>query len=199
MNEVLRPKDFPITTQAAEGLPRRRFTVSEIDAMVSAGIIPEHERFELIGGEIVPMASKGPLHENLKGSLNLYWAQRLPKGIIFVPETTFRLDRENFVEPDFVFFPGGRGVQGLTPQSALLAVEVADTSLSWDLGRKALVYSHFGIREVWVINARSLVTVVHTEPGPDGYAKRQKISGKKLLQPEFSPELGVTLTQLARL
>lgn len=40
----------PATTQAAEGLPRRLWTLVEIEAMVAAGIIDEDERFELIGG-----------------------------------------------------------------------------------------------------------------------------------------------------
>ena len=37
-------------TRAAEGLPRRRFTVAEVEAMVEAGIMDEDERVELIGG-----------------------------------------------------------------------------------------------------------------------------------------------------
>ena len=37
MNEQLRRPNLTITTQAAEGLPRRRWTVAEIEAMVAAG------------------------------------------------------------------------------------------------------------------------------------------------------------------
>jgi hypothetical protein len=37
-------------TSAAEGLPRRRFTVAEVEAMVTAGVMEEDERVELIGG-----------------------------------------------------------------------------------------------------------------------------------------------------
>jgi Uma2 family endonuclease len=196
MNKILRPKDFPLTSQAAEGYPRRRFTVAEVLAMQDAGIIREDERFELIGGEIVPMAAKGPLHEDLKTALMLHWAGRLPNGVLFSVETTFYLNEENFVEPDFVFYPRGRGVRGLTPKTAFLAVEVSDSSLSWDLGRKARTYSHFAVREVWVINARSLITVVHTEPGSEQYAKRHKVSGKKPVVPGFAPQLAVTLDRL---
>ena len=36
------------TTMAAEGLPRRRFTVAELQQMVAAGILAEDERIELI-------------------------------------------------------------------------------------------------------------------------------------------------------
>ena len=39
-----------LTTSAAEGLPRRRFTVAEVEAMVAAGVVEEDERVELIGG-----------------------------------------------------------------------------------------------------------------------------------------------------
>ena len=53
-------------TRAAEGLPRRRFTVAEVEAMVAAGVMKEHERFELIGGELVPMSPKGNRHEVVK-------------------------------------------------------------------------------------------------------------------------------------
>ena len=36
-------------TSAAEGLPRRRFTVAEVEAMVAAGVMEKDERVELIG------------------------------------------------------------------------------------------------------------------------------------------------------
>jgi len=60
MNEHVRQLE-PVTTQAAEGMPRRAWTVAEVEAMVAAGIIAETERIELIGGEIVPMSPKGGL------------------------------------------------------------------------------------------------------------------------------------------
>jgi hypothetical protein len=59
MSAPLRRKNSPLTTRAAEGLERRRFSVAEIEAMVQAGVIEEDERFELIGGEVVPMSPKG--------------------------------------------------------------------------------------------------------------------------------------------
>ncbi len=46
-------------TRAAEGLPRLRFTVAEVEAMVAAGVMKEGERIELIWGELVPMSPKG--------------------------------------------------------------------------------------------------------------------------------------------
>lgn len=62
------------TTQAAEGMLRRRFTVAELEEMTVAGIIGEDERIELIGGEVVPMSPKGNHHEALKHGLIHHWA-----------------------------------------------------------------------------------------------------------------------------
>ena len=139
MNEQLRPASLPLTTQAAEGLPRRRWTVAEIEEMVAKGIIGEEERFELIGGEVVPMSPKGIRHERVKVTLAKYWYQRLPDGIELAPETTFRLSEDSFVEPDFVFFRKSDGLAGLKSGTCLLAVEIADGSLAYDLGRKAAI------------------------------------------------------------
>ena len=73
MNLQLRPPALPATTQAAEGLPRRRWSVAEIEEMVAKGIILEDERFELIGGEVVPMSPKGARHESVKKALQQHW------------------------------------------------------------------------------------------------------------------------------
>ena len=100
------------TTTAAEGLPRRRFTVDELYRMTEAGILHEDERIELIGGEIVPMSPKGRHHEILKAALNLHWARALPADLLFVTETTFRLNEDTYLEPDFVFYPEVSGWMG---------------------------------------------------------------------------------------
>ena len=98
---------------AAEGLPRRRFTVAELQQMTAAGILDEDERIELIGGEIVPMSPKGDHHEILKAALNLYWAGKLPGDLMFVTETTFRLTPDTYLEPDFVLYPKATGIAGI--------------------------------------------------------------------------------------
>jgi Putative restriction endonuclease len=45
-------------TSAAEGFPRRAFTVEDVGRMIDAGVLGEDEKFELIEGEIVMMAAK---------------------------------------------------------------------------------------------------------------------------------------------
>jgi Uma2 family endonuclease len=197
-NPDLRSADLPMTTQAAEGLARRRWSVAEIEALTKAGVLDENERFELIGGEIVPMNSKGIQHETLKVALTLYFAEARPREIIFAQETTFRLSDDSFVEPDFVFFRKADGLAALAPKTALLAVEVADSSLRWDLGRKALIYAQFGIPELWVIDAVTEATHVHTAPGLEGYGSIRQVPAAETVACAVIPGLSMSLAALER-
>jgi Uma2 family endonuclease len=192
----LRDENLPWATQAAEGLPRRRFTVAELEAMVAAGILDEDERIELIGGEVVPMSPKGNHHEILKHALNLYWAKRLPGHLTFVPETTFRLTPDTYLEPDFIFFDKGAGIKGLNARTAHFVVEIADSSFAYDIGRKAALYARFGIPELWVIHAVRLETRIHRGPSEAGYRDIKDFSSAEELAPTFAPELGVRLSSL---
>jgi len=196
MNQLFRSSGLRPTTQAAEGLARRRWTVAEIEAATRAGIFDEDERFELIGGEIVPMNAKGIHHEVLKAALTYHFVRNTPDDIRFVPETTFRLSEDSFVEPDFVFFRKTDGIAGLNPRTALLAVEVADSSLAWDLGRKALIYAGFAIPELWVIEAVTRKAHVHTRPGLEGYGEIVEVSDSETLTPRTMPGLSVVLAAL---
>ena len=174
-------------TRAAEGLPRRRFTVAEVEAMVAAGVMKEHERVELIGGELVPMSPKGNRHEVVKKALNRRWMRRIPDDIDLIPETTLRLSEDTYVEPDFVIYPLGIPLDQVTAADALLVVEIAASSLGYDMGPKAALYAGFGVRELWVVDAVKLTTRVFREPSENGYGDARDFAGSGLLSPQFAP------------
>jgi Uma2 family endonuclease len=189
--------DRPVlrTTTAAEGMPRRAFTVAELEAMTEAGILLEDERIELIGGEIVPMSPKGNQHELVKTALTHYWSRRLAEDTTFTTETTFRFTEDTYLEPDFVFYRRG-GLKELSGASARLVVEIADSSLHYDLGRKARMYAAFGIVELWVVHTVRLETRVHTEPTVTGYRSAIDLPAHERLTPVLMPSLAVALAEL---
>ena len=186
----------PLTTNAAEGLPRRYFTFAELEQMQAAGILDEDERIELIGGEIVPMSPKGNHHEVLKSALNIYWVRKLPNDLLFTTETTFRMSEDTYFEPDFVFYPKQGGWKGLAATTAKLVVEIADSSLAYDMGRKAGLYAAFGIAELWVIHAVSLQTSIHRAPAPAGYDTIIDLPSSETLVPQLAAALAVRLADL---
>ena len=175
-------------TSAAEGLPRRRFTVAEVEAMVAAGVMEEDERVELIGGELVPMSPKGNHHEVVKAALLRRWYRAAPDEVDLVPETTFRLSEDTYLEPDVVIYPRTTGIRGLAADNVLLVVEIANSSLRYDIGRKAVLYAGFGIRELWVIDAVRLTTRVFREPAADGYREARDFGPADRLMPLIAPE-----------
>jgi Uma2 family endonuclease len=175
-------------TSAAEGLPRRRFTVAEVEAMVAAGVMEEDERVELIGGELVPMSPKGNHHEAVKIALVDRWIRARPENCTVAQETTFRLSEDTYLEPDIVIYPRGGGLIRLMGATVMLVVEIADSSLRYDTGRKATLYASFGIRELWVIDAVRLTTRVFRDPSADGYRDARDFAASDRLVPLFAPE-----------
>jgi Uma2 family endonuclease len=192
--------DAPLTrapvTAAATGLPRRAFSIAEVERMVEVGLLHEDERLELIGGELVMMSPKGIRHEILKAALLRHWFQRLPEALSLIPETTFRLAPDTYLEPDIVVFDRTRGLKALNGETALLAVEIADSSLGYDLGRKPAIYAAFGVRDLWVIDAIHLVTHIHRDPAPLGYRDIVAHAADETLTPLLAPALPLTLTAL---
>jgi Uma2 family endonuclease len=187
---------WPATTQAADGMPRRPWTVAEIEAMVAAGIIDEDERFELIGGEVVPMSPKGARHEMVKGDLNEHFQEARPRDLRIMQETTLRLDENSFVEPDFCVFPREIAPGDVRGHDVLLAIEIADTSLRYDLGRKIGIYAAFGVPEVWVINANTLVTHIHRTLGAEGYRTVFEAGPTDGIASVRVPEIKICLSEL---
>lgn len=174
------------TTQAAEGLPRRRFTVAELDELVEAGFMAD-ERVELIGGELVPMSAKGIRHEVLKVALLRHWYRGAPDDIDIAPETTFRFSEDTFLEPDVVLFDRSSGLKKLSGGTVLLVVEIADSSLRYDTGRKAALYAGFGVRELWVIDVVRLSVHVFRAPSQGGYSDTRDITATQTIAPAFAP------------
>jgi Uma2 family endonuclease len=196
MNPHLRPSDLPLSTQAAEGMPRRCWTVAEIEEMVRVGIIDEDERFELIGGEVVPMSPKGARHEWIKIELNRFLQRVAPAHLTIAPETTLRLDARTFVEPDFCVFRRDLDLKALDGPAVLLAIEVADSSLNYDKGRKIGIYAAYGVHEVWVIDVIRATIWVHRRLGASGYTDIAELSSSELATPMLAPELAVRLSEL---
>lgn len=189
-------------TTAAEGFPRRAFTVDDISRMIEAGIIGEDEKFELIEGEIVMMASKGIAHERIKSALNIAIVRALPDHLTMGVEVTLRLTDTIMLEPDIAVFPkelfkkSSTGFARLDPGEASLVIEVAVSSLAYDKGLKARLYARHRVREFWVIDASERVTWVHTGPSGDGWSSVVERGPQDTLTASALPGFSVRLGEI---
>jgi Uma2 family endonuclease len=196
MNEQLRPTSLPLTTQAAEGLVRRRFSVAEIESMVAKGIIAEDERIELIGGEVVPMSPKGARHEIVRTELAFQMSRQVPDTLRVASEAQLNLTDDMYVVPDIVVYPAAVKLPDVRGASVLLVIEIADSSLDYDLDTKAALYAAHEVREYWVVRAKTLVTRVHRSPAAAGYADIAEVSPTRKLAPLAVPSLEIPLGDL---
>jgi hypothetical protein len=94
------------------------------------------------------MLPKGPRHEVIKTALNLRWGRRCPADCAFACAPGLQLEECTYLKPDFIVFERSVGFVNVKGTEALLAVEVADFSLSYDLGRKPQIYASFGVHEL---------------------------------------------------
>jgi Uma2 family endonuclease len=187
-------------TRAAEGLARRAFSVAELVRMTEVGVLAEDDRIELIGGELVPMSPKGNRHEAIKVALAEHWGRRAPDDCVVAQETGLYLDEHTYLEPDFVVFARSVGIKDLKGPDVLLVVEVADSSLDYDLKRKPAIFARFGVHELWVIDAARRVVHVHTGRQDGGYGSVVvKPSGDRLVPSAAPAALALALDDLPAL
>jgi Uma2 family endonuclease len=196
MNELSPQPRARATTQAAEGVPRLRWTLPEFDRLAELGIFTEDDRIELIGGELVPMSPKGNRHENVKAKLVDWMYRRLPPDRLLTVELGWRPNDDTYLEPDILVFRDAREPSRVPASEVLLAIEIAVSSLGYDTGRKSQIYAALGVPEYWVINAVTLATRVHREPAAAGYGRISEQSGTDMLEPSLVATIATRLADL---
>jgi Uma2 family endonuclease len=184
-------------TQAAEGLPRWRWSLAEFDRFIELGYITEDDKVELIGGEIVPMAARGIAHETVKTDIKDWLIERVPRHLRVEPELAWRPAPDTYCEPDIAVFPRSvRPVSTVPPTQILLLIEIADTTEKKDRTTKSALYARLGVREYWVVDVHTRVTYVFLDPQVSGYRRTTRVRADRPLRPTAMPELKLKLREL---
>ena len=165
--------------------------------MVEAGIIAEDENFELIEGELVPMSPKGNQHEVIKAALTRLFARQASETLRLAIETSVYLGERTFVEPDLCLYPKRILPEDVKGGDVLLAIEVAASSMPYDLGLKAQIYARHGVNELWVVDSVTRATWVHRRPEADGnWGSIEKVEPETQLSPAALPDIAIRMVDL---
>jgi len=140
---------------------RKRFSAADVQIMLRTGVIKHREKVELLGGELIEMSPQGPLHWNVTYGLSRWFRRNLPSEFGVASQGPLRLSDYSQPEPEFVVFSDQIEVNDVRGPDAILVIEVADSSVEFDLGAKAQVYAQHGGREYWVVDINKQRTVVH--------------------------------------
>ncbi|UAK24153.1 Uma2 family endonuclease [Sphingomonas nostoxanthinifaciens] len=147
------------------GLIPARLTVAEVYALTDQGVLGEDDAFELIEGEIVPMAAaKASPHEMMKSRLNRWLVRAAPDELGVFIESSLRVSNNSLLEPDIALWPSDVGCREVTSEQVALIIEVAASSIAFDLREKARLYAAGGVREYWVVDANRYTIRVHRSP-----------------------------------
>jgi Uma2 family endonuclease len=174
-----------MATMAADSLRRHRLTVADYHQMAEAGILGPDDRVELIAGEVLDMSPIGSLHAALVRAVSRWLAEATAARAVVAVQDPIRLDDLSEPQPDIALVrPRADFYATAHPTAAdvFLVVEVAETSLAYDLDVKVPLYARHGIPEVWVIDAARRVTHRFRGPGPAGYADRATIAAETPLE-----------------
>ena len=149
-------------------LLRHRITPEEYGAIGDLGLL-SGKRTELVDGHILVMPPQGPPHASGLSAANdemrrifdakSHWIRgQLP--LIVGPE---------WVDPDCAVVVGSRQSWDGKPHpaTALIVVEVSDSTLRYDRRTKAGMYASAGVPDYWILNLIDRVLEVHRDPVAD--------------------------------
>jgi Uma2 family endonuclease len=166
---------YAMVTRVDAAFAVHALTVSDVDAMLEAGILEENSRVELLDGVLVEMSPQGPPHAYALRELMVQGAAvAAAAGLRLSVQAP--LDVGNSItqpEPDLAIVP--RTPIDRHPTDALLVVEMGNTSLRMDLGPKARIYATAGVPEYWVLDVQRREIVVHLKPSGPRYGHVERV------------------------
>jgi Uma2 family endonuclease len=183
----------------AVALQPYRFTVEQYHRMAEVGIFADDCRVELIDGEIFEMSPIGPWHSGVVNRLTRAFVTGLGDRAVVHVQNPVGLDPHSEPLPDLMLlrpradFYGGAHP---TPEDAFLLIEVADTSLERDRGRKLPLYARTGVPEVWIVNRQADAVEVFRGPSRGGYRERLVVARGQTLAPIAFPDLALRVDDI---
>lgn len=186
MNAPAGPFDAAVPT-------RHRLTGAAVEAMARAGVFAPDARLELIDGELLDMPPEGPKHGDLKVEATEALVRSKPLDVRVAVETPLRLSETDQPVPDIWLYRAPLKASAVRGPDVLLVVELAQSSLAYDVGPKAALYARHGVAEYWVIDVDRAQVHVHRAPDGEGWLDLRVVEAAELLAPAALPGLAIRL------
>jgi Uma2 family endonuclease len=165
-----------LSPPAVQNPPRKRWNRIECERLEALGIF-DQQRVELIEGELIDKMGKNRPHVGA-ATLLVAWLSQVFGGRLVSAEAPIDVAPEdnptNQPVPDVIVVKREYSESRFwtatpQPRDLHLVVEIADTSLAFDLTVKAALYSRAGIVEYWVLDVPGRRLIVHRDPQDGGY------------------------------
>lgn len=176
-------------------------TFDDFVRMSEEGYFGDAKHLELIDGRVYDLAPISPGHGRSTARViarlvnALQGAAEAAEAQVF-GAVTLQLDRNQAVQPDAAVLrePSTRFAQA---SDALLVVEIAVSSQSYDLGGKRDLYAQAGVPEYWVIDEVAKLLSVFRGPENGRYPSLpERLGASDAISPLFAPEVTIPVADL---
>lgn len=177
----------------------RRWTVAEYHRAAEMGIFGPEERLELINGEIIRMSPQNGPHATGSTLAEGVIQEVFRAGYVVRIQKPLTLGEDSEPEPDIAVVRGkARDYLKAHPTTAELVVEVADSSLQFDRGKKAASYARAGTPEYWILNVPDRMLEVYRDPDPgaEKYRSMAQYDESDTVSPLAAPDARVAVRDL---
>ena len=175
----------------------RRFSRDEYHEMARTGILRPEEHVELLHGEVLAITPQGTPHAAFIDFLDTQLQQAFGEQFSVRTQLPLALGDDSEPEPDLAVVRG----QPLDyvqshPTTALLIVEVSETSLVFDRTHKAQLYAEYQIPEYWIVNIQDHQLEVFRHPRSSGYDQHQILHAHESVTPLHASHFMLPLQRL---
>ncbi|HVF51537.1 MAG TPA: Uma2 family endonuclease [Pyrinomonadaceae bacterium] len=171
---------------------RRHFSVSDYYRMLTAGVLSEDDRVELIEGEIIERNPIGSRHAACVGRLTKVLGRLAGDDSIVWVQNPVQLDDYSEPLPDVALLKRREDFYAQAnprPSDVMLVVEVADSSVMYDRQIKIPLYARAGIPEVWLVNLPSETVEIYARPRADAYVETRLVRRDESFAAQTIPDL----------
>ena len=187
---------------SAPAIQTKHWTRQEYDRLADAGILSPDERVELLEGEIVTMTPQHGPHSASIGLADALLREAFGPAHWIRIQLPLIIDPDSEPEPDLAVVPGApRDYVAEHPRTALLVVEIADSTLERDRAYKSPIYARAGIPEYWIVNLVERRLEIYRDPiGSAGQPARYQVSRKaapaEIVSPLSVPHVSIAVADL---
>ena len=145
-----------------------RWTTEQFLRLVEQGVLGPDDDVELLEGVVVAVAPSNVAHGGTLGLVSEALFRAVGDRAVVRVRLSLVAGSHSLLEPDVTIVPGTpRDYERVRPTTALLVVEVSDTSLKQDRLTKGAIYAAAGIPEYWIVNLRDDVVEIRRDPSVD--------------------------------
>ncbi|NEP05220.1 MAG: Uma2 family endonuclease [Okeania sp. SIO2G4] len=171
-----------------------KWTIKEYHHLINTGIFV-NRRVELLHGEIVEMSPESPIHTQITET-SVEYLRSLLKDLAYVREAHPITLSNSEPQPDIAIAHPPRNnyyQRHPYPEDIFLLIEIANTTLGYDLGEKKQAYAKAKILEYWVVDVENRQIYVFRHPQADNYGS-EIIFRQGKINPLAFPDISVSVS-----